>query len=69
MKGKIHFYSGTIMENIEATNMGALCVLNTGTKKVSAKVKQTDFTFKDKLMQEHFNENYMETGKILLWHP
>ena len=27
-------------------------------------MQQTSFTFKDKLMQEHFNENYMETDKF-----
>jgi hypothetical protein len=63
-KGKIHFFSATVMENIEATNGASLCVLNTDTKKVSAKVKQADFKFKDKLMQEHFNENYMESEKF-----
>lgn len=63
-KGKIHFFSGATLEDIEATTNSALCVLNTETKKVYAKVQQTSFNFKDKLMQEHFNENYMETDKF-----
>ena len=62
-KGKIHFFSSTAMEDIEATNSTAVCVINTQTKKVFAKAQQTNFLFKDKLMQEHFNENYMETEK------
>ncbi len=64
LKGMIHFFSATSMENIDATSNSALCILNTKTKKVSCQVKQTSFTFKDKLMQEHFNENYMESDKF-----
>ena len=63
-KGMLHFFSATAMENIDATSNSGICVLNTKTKKVFCKVKQTSFTFKDKLMQEHFNENYMESDKF-----
>ena len=63
-KGMIHFFSATSMENIDATTNSAVCVLNTKSKKVYVKAKQTSFTFKDKLMQEHFNENYMESEKF-----
>ena len=62
-KGMIHFFSATAMENIDATTNNAVCVLNTKTKKVYTKAKQANFVFKDKLMQEHFNENYMESEK------
>ncbi|MDB5282162.1 MAG: YceI family protein [Bacteroidota bacterium] len=62
-KGKIHFFSGTAMEDIEATSNSAVCVFNTQTKKIFAKIQQSSFVFKDKLMQEHFNENYMESEK------
>ena len=63
-KGKIHFFSSSPLEDIEATSNVAVCVVNTQTKKVYAKVAQTSFVFKDKLMQEHFNENYMESDKF-----
>jgi hypothetical protein len=63
-KGMVHFFSATAMENIDATTNSAICVLNTKTKKVFCKIKQSGFTFKDKLMQEHFNENYMESDKF-----
>ena len=63
-KGKIHFFSSSPLEDIEATSNVAVCVVNTQTKKVYAKVQQTSFVFKDKLMQEHFNENYMESDKF-----
>ena len=63
-KGMAHFFSATSMENIDATSNVAGCVLNTKTKKVYSKIKQTSFVFKDRLMQDHFNENYMETEKF-----
>ena len=63
-KGMIHFFSATAMENIDAKSNNAVCILNTKTKKVFCRVKQASFTFKDKLMQEHFNENYMESEKF-----
>jgi len=60
-KGKIHFFSSSPLEDIEATSNTAGCAFNTQTKKVFVKIQQTSFVFKDKLMQEHFNENYMES--------
>ncbi|MFN8276983.1 MAG: YceI family protein [Chitinophagales bacterium] len=62
-EGKIHFFSATAMENIEATSKQAVCALNTGTGKVFCKVVMTSFHFPSKFMEEHFNENYMESEK------
>lgn len=62
-KGKIHFFSSSPLEDIEAVSNNAVCVINTQSKKVIAKVTMTSFAFKDRLMQEHFNENYMESDK------
>ena len=62
-EGRIHFFSSTPLEDIEATSTKAVCVLNTATQKVYAKVQMTTFAFPKKLMQEHFNENYMESEK------
>ena len=61
--GKVHFFSATSMENIEATSTNTVCALNTSTKKIVAKIRNTTFKFKNGLMQEHFNENYMESDK------
>ena len=61
--GKAHFFSASSMENIEATSTTAVCALNTTTKKIVVKIRNTSFKFKDGLMQEHFNENYMESDK------
>lgn len=63
-KGKIHFFSSSPLEDIEAVSNSAVSVLNTQNKKVYAKVALTTFDFRDKLMQEHFNENYLETDKF-----
>ena len=61
--GKAHFFSVTSMENIEATSTTAVCALNTTNKKIVVKIKNTSFKFKNGLMEEHFNENYMESDK------
>lgn len=61
--GKVHFFSKTSMEDIEGTSNVAVCALNTTTKKVIVKIRNSSFKFKDGLMQEHFNENYMESDK------
>lgn len=61
--GKIHFFSATPIEDIEAISEKAVCVLNTESRKVYAKVTMTSFSFPKKLMEEHFNENYVESEK------
>ncbi|MDW8420141.1 MAG: YceI family protein [Chitinophagales bacterium] len=61
--GKVHFFSKTPVEDIEATTTAASCVVNTDTRKVSARIPIITFRFEKKLMEQHFNENYMETDK------
>ena len=60
---EISFFSATPMENISATNKVTKPILNTATGDVLVKVGISGFTFEKALMQEHFNENYMETDK------
>jgi polyisoprenoid-binding protein YceI len=62
--GTISFFSATSMENIDATSNQAIAAMNIKTKKIFFKVKNTSFTFKSSLMQEHFNENYIESEKF-----
>lgn len=59
----IFFYSNTPMEDIEANNNQVASILDpaTGTFQFSLLIKS--FEFKRTLMQEHFNENYMESDK------
>lgn len=59
----ISFYSEAPMENIEALNKGAIIVLKASTNEIQFRVTMQNFKFKNALMEEHFNENYMETEK------
>ncbi len=60
---KITFYSHTALEDISATDTIATTLLNTKTNSVIAQVDVRGFRFANPLMEEHFNENYMETNK------
>ena len=59
--GTVSFFSETPVENIDATSNQAIGAINVKTKAVFFKVKMTTFEFKKALMQEHFNENYVES--------
>lgn len=61
--GKISFFSKTSMENIDAVNNQVVSVVNTQTGDMGFSVLINGFLFKKALMQEHFNENYMESTK------
>ena len=61
--GKISFYSKAIIENIEAHNSSVTCVLDLKTGNVQFSVPIKGFEFEKALMQEHFNENYLESDK------
>ncbi|HEY0030732.1 MAG TPA: YceI family protein [Bacteroidia bacterium] len=60
---EISFFSASPLENIEAINKAAKPLINTGTNDVQIKIVNTAFIFEKPLMQEHFNENYMESEK------
>ncbi len=60
---RISFFSATPMENISVVNTNAVPIINTTTNEVAIKVPVTSFVFKSQLMQDHFNENYMESEK------
>ncbi|HTF81221.1 MAG TPA: YceI family protein, partial [Cytophagales bacterium] len=59
----VHFFSETPMENIEATSNQTSSVLNTQTGELVISINISSFRFASKLMEEHFNENYMESDK------
>jgi YceI-like domain len=61
--GKISFFSTTTMENINATNKSAVCLLNTKTGDLQFAVLLKGFEFKKALMQEDFNRDYVESDK------
>ena len=62
--GKVTFFSSTPVENIEAINNDAAAVVDGATGVVKFIVPIKSFKFEKQLMQEHFNENYMESDKF-----
>ena len=62
--GRVSFFSATKMENIEAINNDAACVIDSKSGDVMLQVPVKSFRFEKQLMQEHFNENYMESDKF-----
>lgn len=61
--GKINFNSKASLENIEALNKSVTAVLDTKTGNLQFAVLMKGFEFEKALMQEHFNENYVESHK------
>ena len=62
--GLIGFFSSTKMEDIKADNNQVLCVLNTQTGELQFSLLNKGFHFAKALMEEHFNENYIESTKF-----
>lgn len=60
--GRITFFSSTVMENIEAVNKSVVTLLDTKTGDLQFVVLVKGFEFKKALMQEHFNNEYVESG-------
>lgn len=60
--GEVHFLSETPIEDIEATSKEASVILDLESGRVAAQVPILSFHFEKALMEEHFNENYMESG-------
>jgi polyisoprenoid-binding protein YceI len=62
--GMIHFEASVpLFEEVEATNETVSCVLNIKTGAITSIVLMKDFHFKLSLMEEHFNNKYLETDK------
>lgn len=59
----LSFFSSTVVEDIEATSTTASSVLDIKSRNIIFRASNTSFQFKKKMMQEHFNENYMESDK------
>jgi len=61
--GTISFFSKTPMENIEAVNNQSSSVFDTEKGEIAVSAQMKGFEFEKALMQEHFNENYVESEK------
>jgi len=53
----------TAFEPVEATNKSTTVILKTTTGDLAAQLFITAFQFRVALMQEHFNENYMDSNR------
>ena len=62
--GFIKFYSEAPLETIQADNRQVNAALDAATGEFVFKVLMKSFEFKKALMQEHFNENYVESDKF-----
>ena len=59
--GEILFFSEAPMEDISAVNNKVSAVFDSSTRDLVFQLKISDFIFPKALMQEHFNENYLES--------
>lgn len=63
MDGEISFHSHTFLEDVDAVNKKVSAVIDPVRKNIAFSLAMKNFQFKKKLMQEHFNENYVESDK------
>ncbi len=59
--GQVTFFSDAPLENISAINNNVSAVFDASTNDLVFQLKVSDFIFPKALMQEHFNENYLES--------
>ncbi len=60
---ELTLFSEAPMEDIKAVSKNAYGILNTDNGEIQFGVSIRSFRFRKSLMQEHFNENYMESDK------
>ena len=60
---KISFFSNAPLENIEARNNNVVTAWDFSTGQLEFSLLIRGFEFKKALMQQHFNENYLESDK------
>lgn len=59
----LSFFSSAPIEDIQAVTEKGVSALNIASNEIFFKVEIQSFQFKKNLMQEHFNEDYMESDK------
>lgn len=62
--GYIGFFSHTPLEDINADNNQVAGVLDSSTGEIGFQVLVRSFKFEKALMEQHFNENYLESEKF-----
>ena len=63
-KGMIKFYSEEVLEDITAINKKVASIFDSESGQIVFSVPVNAFEFEKSLMQEHFNEKYMESEKF-----
>lgn len=63
-RSRISFFSEAPLENILAVTEQATSALQISSNEIAFKVPIKSFEFRKPLMQEHFNENYLESDKF-----
>lgn len=60
----ITFFSGATLEDIAAKNEKGSSIINLASGEVAFSIPIKSFMFEKQLMQQHFNERYMESDKF-----
>lgn len=77
-EGNVHFFSSTPLEDIEANNAQMSAILDQETGGFAFQVQMRAFHFPKALMEEHFNESYVQSdafpkatfrGNLKPWEP
>ncbi len=63
VKSYVRFFSSAPLEDIEAVNKEGTSLFNLETSQIAFSIPIKGFQFEKSLMQEHFNENYLESDK------
>jgi len=63
VQGYVRFFSSAPIEDITATNEKASGMFDPGRSEVAFLIPIKEFEFRKSLMQQHFNENFMESER------
>jgi hypothetical protein len=63
-KGSVSFVSDAPIENIEARHEGPQSILNLARNEITFILPVRGFRFEQELMEEHFNEKYLESDRF-----
>lgn len=63
-ESRVSFFSEAPLEDISAVTQRAVSALNIASREIAFKVPIKSFEFRKRLMQEHFNENYLESDRF-----
>ena len=62
--GEVEFYTSSILSDIEASSEDVEATIDLDSRAVEVKIPISSFEFEYEMMQDHFNEEYMESDKF-----